>query len=135
MISLLIFCTYSAGLLAYSIPGAFGVVTTIRFSHTHEVASHHDNDEDHHHAHEQSEEHHADHEDENTSADVEHTEPHHSEHHHTHEILITGNAFCPLFSKFPEISYPSFECAFPDIRDQQPPREPSLSSIFRPPIA
>lgn len=134
MISLLIFCTYSAGLLAYSMPGAFGVVTTIRFSHTHEVASH---NEDHHpdHDHEHSEEHQVDHDDENTTADDEHTEPHHSEHHHTHEILITGNAFCPLFSRFPEITYPNFEYSFPDIRDQQPPREPALNSIFRPPIA
>jgi ABC-type Zn2+ transport system substrate-binding protein/surface adhesin len=125
-----LFSFYFVGLFQMSSALSFGGVTKIKMTHSHE-ATHSHGDHEHFHHDEGVTTSSSDHSD----ADKQTTHTPNGKTTHSHEIVVGSSAFC---LSPPNVRLMSFEISsnvYPDRRETLPPRDPSLSSIFRPPIA
>lgn len=113
LLALSLSITYFLGLISFGSIALPTHVTKIKITHTHRVDLH-DHDHDH---------------------DYNHDSNEHQHHQHTHEILVMGSVFYLPVAQTPVVHYIEAATGFPEPATQNPPVEPALNSIFRPPIA
>ena len=98
---------------------AFGGATKIQVTHSHTGGDHH-----HHHDGVEETDQSSDSKDSNENGVP-----------HTHEILLSSNIFYFLTQPIRVLGFEAKSDIFPEPYEASPPRDPSLGSIFRPPIA
>lgn len=115
-LSILILSSYFFGVSQATASNALGAATVIKVTHAHAQSDHHHGNEDS----DESEHHHE--EDSHQSAS------------HSHEFVIPSVGFYTSNEVSNFVCFELIDEGFPMAVQLLPPRDPSLDSIFRPPI-
>ena len=119
-LGILLSCACLLGLTNVNPAFAFGGVTKVQVTHSHDGGDHH------HHHHDGAEE---------TSQNPDSSDPNSSGVPHTHEIFLSSSVFYFSTQATSMIGLEPPSDIFPEPHEISPPTGPNLGSIFRPPIA